>query len=60
MAGSDEWRCAAATVTPGHRATFRLARVRRSLNAFVVNHDGQYRAYVNRDDTIVVRFPPAR
>jgi hypothetical protein len=41
MAGSDEWRCAAATVTPGHSATFRLERARRALNAFVVNHDGQ-------------------
>jgi hypothetical protein len=41
MAGSDEWRCAAATVTPGHSATFRLERARRALTAFVVNHDGQ-------------------
>jgi hypothetical protein len=37
MAGSDEWRCAAVTVTPGHRITFRLERARRALNAFVVN-----------------------
>jgi nitrite reductase/ring-hydroxylating ferredoxin subunit len=48
MAGSDEWRCAAATMTPGHSATFRLERAGRALTAFVVNHDGQYRAYVNR------------
>jgi hypothetical protein len=60
MAGSGEWRCAAATVTPGHSVTFRLERARRALNAFVVNHDGRYRADVNRGDTIVVRFPPAR
>jgi nitrite reductase/ring-hydroxylating ferredoxin subunit len=60
MAGSDEWRCAAATVTPGPSATFPLERARRALKAFVVNHDGQYRAYVNRGDAIVVRFPPAR
>jgi hypothetical protein len=30
------------------RATFRLERARHALNAFVVNHDGQYRAHVNR------------
>jgi hypothetical protein len=41
MAGPDEWRCSAATVTPGHSATFRLERARRALTAFVVNHDGQ-------------------
>jgi hypothetical protein len=43
MAGSDEWRCAAATVPPGHSATFRLERAGRTVNAFVVNHDGHYR-----------------
>jgi nitrite reductase/ring-hydroxylating ferredoxin subunit len=48
MAGSDEWRCAAAALTPGHSATVRLERAGRVLNAFVVNHDSQYRAYVNR------------
>ena len=48
MAGSDQSRCAAATIPPGHSATFRLERAERALNAFVVNHDGQYRAYVNR------------
>ena len=48
MAGSDEWRCAAATVPPGHSATFRLERAGRAVSAFVVNHDSQFRAYVNR------------
>ena len=47
MAGSDEWRCVAATVPPGHSATFRLERAGRTVNGFVVNHDGHYRAYVN-------------
>jgi nitrite reductase/ring-hydroxylating ferredoxin subunit len=47
MAGPDEWRCAAATVPPGHSATFRLERAGRTVNGFVVNHDGAYRAYVN-------------
>jgi nitrite reductase/ring-hydroxylating ferredoxin subunit len=67
MAGSDEWRCAAATVAPGRSATFRLERAERALDAFLVNHDDQYRAYVNicppltlDGDTIVVRFPVAR
>lgn len=48
MAGSGEWRCAAATVPPGHTATFRLERAGRTVSGFVVNADGQYRAYVNR------------
>src|SRR2546425_3251801 len=48
MAGSDEWRCVAATVPPGQSATFRLERAGRAVNGFVVNHDGHYRAYVNR------------
>jgi len=48
MAASDEWRCAAATVPPGRSATFRLERAGRLVNAFVVNHEGRFRAYVNR------------
>jgi nitrite reductase/ring-hydroxylating ferredoxin subunit len=48
MAGSDEWRCAAATVPPGQSATFRLEHAGRTVQGFVVNHDGHYRAYVNR------------
>jgi nitrite reductase/ring-hydroxylating ferredoxin subunit len=28
-------------------ATFRLESAGRAVNAFVVNHDGRYRAYVN-------------
>jgi nitrite reductase/ring-hydroxylating ferredoxin subunit len=47
MASPDEWRCAAATVPPGHSATFRLERAGRAVNGFVVNHDGHFRAYVN-------------
>ena len=47
MASPDEWRCAAATVLPGHSATFRLERAGRTVHGFVVNHDGAYRAYVN-------------
>lgn len=47
MAGSDEWRCDIATVPPGHTTTFRLQRAGRTVHGFVVNHEGQYRAYVN-------------
>jgi len=47
MAGSDEWRCTAATVPPGHSATFRLERAGRTVHGFVVNFDGHYGAYVN-------------
>src|SRR5439155_1268452 len=47
MAGSDEWRCVAATVPPGRTATFRLQRAGRTVHGFVVNHEGHYRAYVN-------------
>jgi len=48
MAGSGEWRCAAARVPPGRSAMFRLERAGRAVSAFVVNHDGEFRAYVNR------------
>ena len=48
MAASDEWRCDTATVPPGHTATFRLERAGRTVSGFVVNYEGQYRAYVNR------------
>src|SRR4029453_999413 len=47
MGGPDEWRCAAATVPPGHSATFRLERAGRAVHGFVVNPDGGYPAYVN-------------
>jgi nitrite reductase/ring-hydroxylating ferredoxin subunit len=47
MAGPDEWRCAVATVPPGHSAVFRLERAGRAVNGFVVNHDGHFRAYIN-------------
>jgi len=48
MAASDEWRCDTTTVPPGHTATFRLERAGRTVSGFVVNYEGQYRAYVNR------------
>ncbi len=48
MTASGEWRCPAAGVPPGHTATFRLECGGRAIGGFVVNHDGRYRAYVNR------------
>jgi hypothetical protein len=48
MAGSDQWRGRAATIPPGPSTTFRLERAGRALDAFVVNHDGPYRASVGR------------
>jgi len=54
MAGSDEWRCAATTVPPGHSATFRLERAGRAVNAFVVNHDGQFRDFFTEDGRALI------
>ena len=48
MADSAEWRCAAADLAPGRTLTFRLECGGRRVNGFVVNHDGQVRAWVNR------------
>jgi nitrite reductase/ring-hydroxylating ferredoxin subunit len=48
MSGSAEWRCAAASLTPGHTAKFRLECGGRRVNGFVINHDGVFHAFVNR------------
>jgi nitrite reductase/ring-hydroxylating ferredoxin subunit len=48
MSDPSEWRCPAGDVAPGHTAKFRLQCGDRRVNGFVVNHDGAYRAYVNR------------
>ncbi|HEU5320083.1 MAG TPA: Rieske 2Fe-2S domain-containing protein [Methylomirabilota bacterium] len=48
MTGSDEWRCAAAALGPGRTLTFRLRCGSRALDGFVVNHDGEIRAWLNR------------
>jgi len=47
MSGT-EWRCFLGDVPPGRTAKFRLQCGPRALDAFVINHDGRYRAYVNR------------
>jgi hypothetical protein len=61
MAGSDEWRCAAATLPPGHSATVRLERAARAVNAFVVNElfteDGRALPLTLDGDTLVVWRP---
>ncbi|MBI4635036.1 MAG: Rieske (2Fe-2S) protein [Candidatus Rokubacteria bacterium] len=48
MTASGEWRCAATDVPPGRTAKFRLECAGRTLEGFIVNHDGRYHAYVNR------------
>jgi nitrite reductase/ring-hydroxylating ferredoxin subunit len=48
MSASGEWRCAARDLAPGQTRTFRLECGGRSVSGFVVNHDGEVRAYVNR------------
>ncbi|MGH7326321.1 MAG: Rieske (2Fe-2S) protein [Candidatus Rokuibacteriota bacterium] len=48
MAASPEWRCSVADLPPGRTVKFRLACGERSLDGFVVSHDGGYYAYVNR------------
>ena len=48
MAGSAEWRCPAAALAPGRTLTFRLECGGRRVNGFMVNHDGEIRAWVNR------------
>jgi len=48
MTAPGEWRCRAADLGPRTTATLRLTCGGRSLDGLVVNHDGAYRAYVNR------------
>jgi nitrite reductase/ring-hydroxylating ferredoxin subunit len=48
MTRPGEWRCSAADVQPGRTAKFKLQCGGRAVEGFVVNHDGEYRAYVNR------------
>jgi nitrite reductase/ring-hydroxylating ferredoxin subunit len=43
-----EWRCALADLPPGRTAKFRLGCGQRTVEGFVVNHDGACYAYVNR------------
>jgi nitrite reductase/ring-hydroxylating ferredoxin subunit len=47
MADSGEWRCAAADLAPGRTLKFRLQCRGRRLEGFVVNHDGEVRAWMN-------------
>ena len=44
----SEWRLAAADLLPGCTAKFRLRWGAREVEGFVINHEGSYRAYVNR------------
>jgi nitrite reductase/ring-hydroxylating ferredoxin subunit len=48
MTAPAEWRCALSDLPPGRTATFRLACGARVVDGFAVNHEGRYRAWVNR------------
>jgi nitrite reductase/ring-hydroxylating ferredoxin subunit len=48
MAAPPEWRCAVSDLPPGRTAKFRLRCGERTVDGFVVNHDGAHRAWVNR------------
>ena len=48
MTGPAEWRCPVVDLAPGRTAKFRMACGERRVHGFVVNHDGELRAYVNR------------
>jgi nitrite reductase/ring-hydroxylating ferredoxin subunit len=48
MPPSAEWRYLAARLAPGHTVKFVLRCGGRMVDGFAVNHDGEYRAYVNR------------
>ena len=42
------WRCPAVDLPPGRTARLRIRCDGRDVEGFVINHDGRYRAYVNR------------
>jgi nitrite reductase/ring-hydroxylating ferredoxin subunit len=49
MADPAEWRCSAADLGPGQSLNFRLeCAAGRRVHGFVVYHDGEFRAWVNR------------
>ena len=48
MSDRDAWRCVAADLPPGRTKKFRLEGATRRVNGFVVNHDGEFAAFVNR------------
>lgn len=45
---SFRWRLPAATLAPGQSAKFSLRCRGKTVQGFVVNHDGRFYAYVNR------------
>src|SRR2546425_2149714 len=48
MTAPAEWRGSAAALAPGRTTKFRLECRGRGVEGFVVNHGGEYHAYVNR------------
>ena len=45
---SSRWSCPVSTLAPGRLATFRVRCGERTVDGFVVNHEGRFYAYVNR------------
>lgn len=48
MTAFAEWRLAVADLRPGASATFHLRCGAKALDGFIVHHEGDYYAYVNR------------
>jgi nitrite reductase/ring-hydroxylating ferredoxin subunit len=48
MAATSEWRCRVTDLPPGRTAKFSLRCGGRTVEGFVVAHDGDYFAYLNR------------
>jgi len=48
MTAPAEWRGSATELTPGRTTKFRLECRGRGVEGFIVNHGGEYHAYVNR------------
>jgi len=48
MSAPSEWRLPLADLPPGRTAKFRLSCGGRTIDGFVVNHEGGCHAYVNR------------
>ena len=46
--GSSSWSCPTSLLGPGESATFRLRCGEGAVDGFVINHAGNFYAYVNR------------
>ncbi|MBI4611191.1 MAG: Rieske (2Fe-2S) protein [Candidatus Rokubacteria bacterium] len=48
MTEDRQWRLPVGALPPGQSAKFKLRRGDRTVDGFVINHDGRFYAYVNR------------